>query len=50
MKNVIYEICDKLRGYSSDKEHFEVLEIKTNNDGTYTVIVKPIEEAENESN
>ena len=53
MKNAILKICEKLRGYSSDKEHFEVLKVITNGDGTYTVIVKPYvddEGAKNESN
>ena len=54
MKNVIYNICEKLRGYSSETEYFEVLQVQRNDDNEYVVVVKVInaksEEAGNESN
>ena len=43
MKNVIYEICDKLRGYSTDEEYFEVLGVTRTGKGLYTVEVAVIE-------
>lgn len=54
MKNAILKICEKLRGYSDTEPYFEAVEIKQNENGTYTVICKVIEPAaegaENESN
>ena len=54
MKNVIYNICEKLRGYSSEEECFEVLQVQRNDDNEYVVVVKvtdaKTEEAANESN
>ena len=55
MKNVIYKICEKLRGYSSEDEYFEVLQVQRNDDNEYVVVVKVIEkktkkEAADESN
>ena len=55
MRNVILQICEKLRGYSDKDPYFEVTEIKQNENGTYTVnvqVVDPAEEqgAANESN
>lgn len=52
MKNAILKICEKLRGFSSDTEHFEVLKVISNSDGTYTVIVKPYQDegADNDNN
>lgn len=55
MKNVIYNICEKLRGYSSEDEYFEVLQVQRNDDNEYVVVVKVIEkktkkEAADESN
>ena len=55
MKNAILEICVKLRGYSETEPYFEVTEAKQNENGTYTVIVKAVDPAEdqgaaNESN
>ena len=55
MKNTIFKICEKLRGYSDTEPYFEVTEIKQNEKGTYTVnvqVVDPTEEqgAKNESN
>lgn len=50
MKNAILQICEKLRGYSSDTEYFEVQAIEKLEDGTYKVIVKDVSEgADNES-
>ena len=46
MRDVIYKICDRLRGYSSESEYFEVLSVHSNNDGSYTVVVKPAERRE----
>ena len=43
MKNVVYEICNKLRGYSTDKEHLEVLGVTCTGKGLYTVEVAVIE-------
>ena len=42
MKNAIYNICEKLRGYSSEEEYFEVLQVQQNNDNEYVVVVKVI--------
>ena len=54
MKNVIYNICEKLRGYSSEEECFEVLQVQWNGDNEYVVVVKVVnarsEETANESN
>ena len=43
MKNVIYKICEKLRGYSSEEEYFEVLQAQRNDDNEYVVVVKVID-------
>ena len=43
MKNVVYEICNKLRGYSTDKEYLEVLGVTCTGKGLYTVEVAVIE-------
>lgn len=54
MKNVIYKICEKLRGYSSEEEYFEVLQVQRNDDNEYVVVVKVVnaksEETADESN
>lgn len=60
MKNAIYEICQRLRGYSDDTEYFEVIKANKNEDGDFVVVcrvVNPKAEskaeskgAENESN
>lgn len=42
MKNVIYNICEKLRGYSSEEEYFEILQVQRNDDNEYVVVVKVI--------
>ncbi len=56
MRNVIYQICDKLRGYSKDEDYFEVTSVTRNGKGLYTVEIAVIEKnsedsegAENES-
>ncbi len=46
MTNAIYRICEKLKGYTSEPEYFEVISAYGNNDGTYTVVVKPAERRE----
>ena len=43
MQNAILKICEKLRGYSVTDPYFEVTEIKQNENGTYTVIVKAVD-------
>lgn len=54
MKNVIYKICEKLRGYSNEEEHFEVLAAECLMDNLYSIRVKVVdaktEEATDESN
>lgn len=55
MKNVIYNICEKLRGYSSETEYFEVLQVQQNKQAEYLVVIKVVnteskEEATDESN
>lgn len=53
MKNPILQICEKLRGYSSDTEYFEVVKISKLENGNYEVIVREVNEnegAEHESN
>jgi len=46
MRDVIYKICDRLRGHSTEPEFFEVVSVYANNDGTYSVVVKPAERRE----
>lgn len=43
MKNVIYNICEKLRGYSSEEEHFEVLAAKCLMDNLYSIRVRVVD-------
>lgn len=56
MKNAILKICEKLRGYSDTEPYFEVKEIYSTDDGTFTLkveVVAPAAEeqgAQNESN
>ena len=53
MKNAILQICEKLRGYSSDTEYFEVVKVSKLENGNYEVIVREVNEnegAEHESN
>ena len=54
MKNVIYKICEKLRGYSSEDEHFEVLAAECLTDNLYSIKVQVVdaktEETADESN
>lgn len=57
MKNIIYTICEKLRGFSNDKEYFEILQITPRQNNEYEVIVrltdteaKETKEVGNESN
>ena len=48
MKNVILQICEKLRGYSETEPYFEVTEVKQNENGTYTVTVQVVDPAAEE--
>ena len=48
MKNAIYKICEKLRGYSEAEPYFEVTEIKQNENGIFTVSVKVVDPAKDE--
>lgn len=53
MKNPILQICEKLRGFSSDTEYFEVVKVSKLENGNYEVIVREVNEnggTENESN
>lgn len=56
MENAILKICEKLRGYSDTEPYFEVKEIYSTDDGTFTLkveVVDPAAEeqgAQNESN
>lgn len=55
MKNVIYKICEKLKGYSEEDEYFEVLQVEKNNQGQYRIVVQIVDtksekEAGDESN
>ncbi|MGP1416093.1 MAG: hypothetical protein ACTTJ6_09275 [Treponema sp.] len=43
MKNIIYTICEKLRGFSDDKEYFEILQITPKHNNEYVVIVKLVD-------
>jgi hypothetical protein len=43
MKNIIYTICEKLRGFSDDKEYFEILQITPRQNNEYVVIVRLID-------
>ena len=48
MKNVIYNICDRLRGYSGDTEYFEVLRVDPYQNNDYVLVVRLVNtEAEN---
>ena len=42
MKNVIYNICEKLRGYSSEEEYFEVLAAECLRDNLYSIRVRVV--------
>ena len=48
MKNIIYNICDKLRGFFYDTEYFEVLKVEPIEDNDYLIIVRLVNtESEN---
>lgn len=49
MKNAIYKICEKLRGYSSEEEYFEVLQVQRNDNNEYVVVVKVIDSKSKET-
>ena len=40
MKNIIYNICEKLKGYSSDIEYFEVLKLEPIKDNDYLIVAR----------
>ena len=46
MKNAIYEICQKLRGYAADAEYFEVLKANRDENGDIVVVCREVPEAE----
>ena len=55
MKNVIYNICERLRGYSNEEEDLEVTQVKKNYADEYLVVIRvaneePKEETADESN
>lgn len=43
MKNAILQICEKLRGYSSDKDYFEVIKANQNENGDFVVVCRAVE-------
>lgn len=43
MKNAIYKICEKLKGYSEEDEYFEVLQAERNPRGLYVITVRAID-------
>ena len=43
MKNAIFQICEKLRGYSNDKDYFEVIKANQNEDGDFVVVCRAVE-------
>lgn len=43
MKNAILQICEKLRGYSNDKDYFEVIKANQNDDGDFVVVCRAVE-------
>ena len=48
MKNVIFNICGKLKGYSSDTEYFDVLKVEPIKDNDYLIVARLVNtEAEN---
>ena len=48
MKNIIYNICEKLKGYSSDIEYFEVLKVESIKDNDYLIVARLVnKETEN---
>ena len=40
MKNIIYNICEKLKGHSSDIEYFEVLKVEPIKDNDYLIVAR----------
>ena len=54
MKNVIYNICEKLRGYSSEANRLEVLAAECLTDNLYSIRIQVVDaktgEAVDESN
>lgn len=45
MKNAIYEICQKLRGYTVDAEYFEVLKANRDENGDIVVVCREVDPA-----
>jgi hypothetical protein len=43
MKNAILQICEKLRGYSNDRDYFEVIKANQNEDGDFVVVCRAVE-------
>ena len=43
MKNIILNICEKLKGNSYDNEYFEVVRIEPDRNNDYIVIVRLID-------
>ena len=43
MKNAILQICEKLRGYSNDKNYFEVIRASQNEEGDFVVVCRAVE-------
>ena len=43
MKNAILKICEKLRGYSDEKDYFEVIKANQNEDGDFVVVCRAVE-------
>lgn len=46
MKNAILQICEKLRGYSSDTEYFDVVKAVKLENGNYEIEVREVNENE----
>ena len=43
MKNAIFQICERLRGYSNGKDYFEVIKANQNEDGDFVVVCRAVE-------
>lgn len=46
MKNAILQICQRLRGYSSDTEYFDVVKVSKLENGNYEVEVQVVDPGE----
>lgn len=43
MENIIYKICDRLKGHSFENEYFEVIQAEQKQNNDYIIVVRVIE-------